>query len=198
MIFRKLANFIDFRFLHVWVLNTKNFLLKIWKMVEKIKTEVDRLLLVSKLKNSSILGKYIGKFFSLSEKKYSTCVFIFSHISQILETKFYVFWPLICRNCTQKKDLIESKKIICLKDFLWFKKMIYFNLFDSNKVSSNQIKICLNQINFCLKSNKLYLWGECNNLFWRKKYLIWKNIFCLKDILFELNKFNLIRINLFF
>ena len=26
---------------------------------------------------------------------------------------------------TEKKDLIESKKIICLKDFLWFEKMIY-------------------------------------------------------------------------
>ena len=28
---------------------------------------------------------------------------------------------------TQKKNLIESKKIICLKDFVWFEKMIYLN-----------------------------------------------------------------------
>ena len=38
-------------------------------MVEKIKTDVDRLLLVKKLKNSSILEKYIGKFCSLSKPK---------------------------------------------------------------------------------------------------------------------------------
>ena len=40
---RKLANLIDFRFLHVCV-----FLFKICEMVEKIKTDVYRLLLVSK------------------------------------------------------------------------------------------------------------------------------------------------------
>ena len=28
---------------------------------------------------------------------------------------------------TQKKDLIESKKMICLNDFLWFKEMICLN-----------------------------------------------------------------------
>ena len=28
---------------------------------------------------------------------------------------------------TEKKDLIESKKIICLNDFLWFKEMICLN-----------------------------------------------------------------------
>ena len=28
---------------------------------------------------------------------------------------------------TEKKDLIESKKKICLNDFLWFKEMICLN-----------------------------------------------------------------------
>ena len=38
-------------------------------MVEKIKKDADRLLLVSKLKKRSILAKYIGNFFSLSKSK---------------------------------------------------------------------------------------------------------------------------------
>ena len=38
-------------------------------MVEKIKTDVDRLLLVLKLKKSSILSKYIGIFFSFLKAK---------------------------------------------------------------------------------------------------------------------------------
>ena len=54
------------------------------------------------------------------------------------------------------------KIIICLKDFLWFKKKLYiwikYKFFDSNKVSLNHMKIYSNQINFYLKSNKLYLW----------------------------------------
>ena len=39
-------------------------------------------------------------------------------------------------------------------------------MFESNKVSLKQIKICSSKINFCLKSNKLYLWSytkKCNN-----------------------------------
>ena len=35
-------------------------------------------------------------------------------------------WLKMCV-CTEKKDLIESKKIICLNDFLWFKEMICLN-----------------------------------------------------------------------
>ena len=50
-----------------------------------------------------------------------------------------------CHKYTEKKDLIESKTIICLNDFLWFKEMICLNetkfvwfgpnkyLFESNK-----------------------------------------------------------------
>ena len=38
-------------------------------MLEKIETDVDRLILVSKLKKSSILAKYIEHFFSFSKPK---------------------------------------------------------------------------------------------------------------------------------
>ena len=49
-------------------------------MAEKIKADVDRLLLVSKIKKSSILPKCIRRFvFNV----------MFSNIPQILETKFY-------------------------------------------------------------------------------------------------------------
>ena len=72
-------------------------------MLEKIKTDEDRLLLVSKLKKSSILAKYIEKFFFIIKTKssLSTSVFIFSAISQILKTTFYVFWTQTCRNWTK-------------------------------------------------------------------------------------------------
>ena len=69
MILSKLANFIDFRFLHVCVQNILNFVSKIWEMVDEIKTEVDRLLLVSKLKKSSISQNISTNFFSLSSPK---------------------------------------------------------------------------------------------------------------------------------
>ena len=56
--------------------------------------------------------------------------------------------------CTQKKNLIESKKIICLEDFLWFKEIIYLNKlkFYTKKVSLNRITMFSNRINFCLKA----------------------------------------------
>ena len=38
-------------------------------MVEKIQTDVDRLLLVSKLKKSPVLAKYMGEFFFLVSKR---------------------------------------------------------------------------------------------------------------------------------
>ena len=62
-------------------------------MLEKIKTEVGRLLLVSRIKKSSILAKYIEIFFSIIKTKNtpSTSDFIFSNIFQILKTKFYIF-----------------------------------------------------------------------------------------------------------
>ena len=103
MILRKLANFMDIRFLHVCIQITRNLVLKIWKIVEKIKTDVNRLLLISKMKKSSILEKYTEKFVFIIKTKNSpsTSVFIFSDISQILKTKFDIFWTLTCRNWTQ-------------------------------------------------------------------------------------------------
>ena len=60
---------------------------------------------------------------------------------------------------TQKKDLLESKKIICLKDFLWFKKIIYLSyikffwfklsIFETNENLCNYL--------FVLKKNLFYL-----------------------------------------
>ena len=50
---------------------------------------------------------------------------------------------------TGKKDLIESKKMICLNDFLWFKEMI-----------------CLNEIKF--------VWFK-QNIFEPNKYLFESN-----------------------
>ena len=63
-------------------------------MLEMIKTNVDRLLLVPKLKKSSILAKYIGECFLIVETKssLSPSVFMFSVISQILKIKFYVLY----------------------------------------------------------------------------------------------------------
>ena len=75
---RKIANFIDIKFLHVCVENTSNFVIKIWEMAEKIKTDVDRLLLVSKLENTSILAKYIQKCFLSKLKIVYLCPFLSS------------------------------------------------------------------------------------------------------------------------
>ena len=74
------------------------FFFNIWVMVEKIKTYVNRQLLISKLKKSLILVKYIENFFLIVKTKsnLSTFVFIFSTIFQISKTKFYVFWREKC------------------------------------------------------------------------------------------------------
>ena len=63
------------------------FRFQIWKMVEKLKNDV------LELKNGLILANYIGKFIFIVKTKSSlpTFVFIFSTVSQILKTKFYVF-----------------------------------------------------------------------------------------------------------
>ena len=114
--------------------------------------------------------------------------------------------------CTQKKDLIESKKLFVWNTFFDVKKCFVGmkqNLFDSNKISLDRINICSNQMDFCLKSNKLYLWPYVNafiSLFWRKVNLIQTNIYLIqrcfvriKQILFHLNKsFSLIQSNLFY
>ena len=68
-------------------------------MVEKMKTEVDRLLFVLIIKKK--FPKYSEKlnFFNFQTKSsLSTFVFIFSNISKILETKFYAPWTQTCRN----------------------------------------------------------------------------------------------------
>ena len=61
------------------------------------------LLLVSKIKKSSILANYTEKCFFIIETKSgpSMSVFILSNISQISKTKFYIFWTQKCRNWTK-------------------------------------------------------------------------------------------------
>ena len=117
-------------------------------------------------------------------------------IKKFLKIKKTFLWPY-----AQKKYLFESKKLFVWKTFFDVKKFFILmkqNLFDSNKISLDQINICSNQINFCLKSNKLYLWTYINasiSLFWRKINLIQTNIYLvqryfvwIKQILFHLNK----------
>ena len=50
---------------------------------------------------------------------------------------------------TQKTNLIESKKMICLKDFLWFKKMI----------CSNEIKFVWFKQNIFEPNKYLFEWN---------------------------------------
>ena len=68
-------------------------------MVEKIKMDVDKLLLLSTM--NTILPIYIAKiglFFNSETKiSLSTSVFIFTTISKILKRTFYIFWTRTCR-----------------------------------------------------------------------------------------------------
>ena len=75
---------------------------------------------------------------------------------------------------TEKKDLIESKKIISLNDFLWFKEIICLNetkfvWFKQNIFGSNK---------YCFEANKFLPWikqiisltiYQCINFFVLKK-----------------------------
>ena len=69
-------------------------------MLEKIKTDVDGILLFLIMEKK--ISVYFAKIelFIISEIKssLSTSVFIFSTISQILKTKFHVVWTQTCRN----------------------------------------------------------------------------------------------------
>ena len=102
-----------------------------------------------------------------------------------------------CLNFTQKKYLIESKKLFVWNTFFDVKKCFVWmkqNLFDLNKISLDQVNICSNQINFCLKLNKLYLWPYINaliSLFWRKINLIQTNIYLVQRYLFWFLKLKL-------
>ena len=94
------------------------------------------------------------------------------------------FWRDIFFGTTttpKKKNFIESKKMICLEDFLCYEKMMYLNeikfvWFKQSVIEKiqkkQQIKICSNQINFCLKSNKFIF---KKNLFHSSIYLLSKS-----------------------
>ena len=112
---------------------------KIWELVHKIKTVVDRLLSVSKKGKKFSFPKYINKFFFIIKTKssLSTSVFISSAISQISETKFYVFCTQTCRNWNQlfiwnskflqvshALKLVDPRKIYYWKAILEEKRLI--------------------------------------------------------------------------
>ena len=81
-------------------------------MAEKIKTDLDRLLLVLIRKtNFSIYFAKIKPFFKFETKSIlSTTFFIFSNISAILETQFYTLWTQTCRNLKSIKFATSRKK----------------------------------------------------------------------------------------
>ena len=68
-------------------------------MVEKMKTDVDRLLLVLIMEKNfqNILWNYTFIIFE-TKSSLSTSFFNFSTISHIFKTKFYVLWTSTCRN----------------------------------------------------------------------------------------------------
>ena len=74
-------------------------------MAGKIKMGADRLFLVSIMKKNLLIYFVTLNFFIIIKTKsnLSTPVFIFSAISQILETKFYVFCTQTCRNLKSMK-----------------------------------------------------------------------------------------------
>ena len=62
-------------------------------MLEEIKADVDRLLLVPKMEKSLVLAKYIVKFFTLTKLKvFYLRPFLSTNIFKNLEVKFYVLW----------------------------------------------------------------------------------------------------------
>ena len=105
-------------------------------MVDKIKMDVDRLLLVSKKKKKLNFTKYINKFVFIIKAKSSLSMFffVFSDISQILETKIL---------CIPRKHFGDSWRqylpiaieglwgiigIICVRIFVRF----FLKSFDNN------------------------------------------------------------------
>ena len=69
-------------------------------MSEKIKTGVDRLLLVVIMKTNFPIYFVKTELFLNFETylRLSTSVFILSNIPEILKTKFYALWTQTCRN----------------------------------------------------------------------------------------------------
>ena len=148
-------------------------------------------------------GKFSFKVISLTTDPFSSNLFSFIFIIRnVLKFKNILCYKGNVKfDYTENKYLIESKKLFVWSTFFDVKKCFVLmkqNLFDSNKISLDQINICSNQINFCLKSNKLYLWPYINaliSLLSRKINLIQINIYLvqryfvwMKQILFHLNK----------
>ena len=147
--------------LRVCVQNTWNFVFKIWKMVEKIQTDVDKQLLVWKMKKSFNFTKSINTFLFLFVIKIksiiSTSVFIFSTISQILKTMielwliFYVhwWWSYKIRNKQnyyssklQKSNIFEKCLISTLRErFNKRNKMVLLRIFCWHNILLSHLNI---------------------------------------------------------
>ena len=129
-------------------------------MVEKIKTNVDRLLLVSKLKRSSFSEKSIGNFFFfMKTKNISMSLFIYSTISQILETIFYLFWAQTCRNWTKLLTFLKYYMLLIRINprLDWFRLMLHIESDFTRGIKKNR--------NF----NNCTLGGRCTQNFTRKQ-----------------------------
>ena len=92
-------------------------------MIEKIETNVDRLLSVSKLnKNFGYIAE-IELFFNFEIKSsLSTSIFILSIVSQILKRIFHVLKTQTCRNLKSFKfaNLLSNTHVLNPLSFKWF------------------------------------------------------------------------------
>ena len=147
--------------------------------------------ILSDFQNASITPKIILHLYRCRHTKINI-LFLFN---LVIRRTIYFSWY------TQRKYLIESNKLFIWNTFFDVKKCFVLmkqNLFDSNKISLEQINICSNQTNFCLKSNKLYLipfFTALISLLWRKInliqtyiYLVQRYFVWIKQILFHLKK----------
>ena len=121
--------------------------------------------------------------------------FFFNLRRKIVRETLPKFWAKLRHTyltyCAQKEDLIESKKIICLKDFLWFKKIIYLNkikfiwfkqsIFEPNQnlFKTNEFLSQIKQIIFLTKYRNNNLFILKKNLFDSNKYWLGPKTFCL-------------------
>ena len=144
-------------------------------------------------KNKINFAKLTFFFIFQTNSSLSTSVFIFSAISQILETKCYEFWALTCRNL---KSIIYTEKTVSLnqrnisfdirpkKFFFWIKESFV-----------NTKKFSLIQRNrFIYIKEHLFEWKKLSSIQRKcflgviKQYAIRKNDLSNKEKLFQTNR----------
>ena len=138
-------------------------------MLETIKANVNRLLLVLKLEKNSILAKCIAYFFFIVKNKSSLCtfVFIFSTIFRILETKFDVYWIWTCRKWSKlfTWTCYFSQVSRALKEaaHLWG---LFFHHFFSFRSFYFTISSFLHYVVWLLKYKRKFFWKILVTLRW--------------------------------